>query len=154
KEMEQGTDGHYDFWVANIHAVPATATLKYKSCKCASVQLGVVEPGAAAGFLAGHRSQSEGPLDRNAVEKLLSAAKADENLIKNIEWKPFAELESSVQVPKADETTGIQIAVVRLKFHPQDMGNLLVVADISHVGGGDGKPAQCKFEVPIAIVPK
>src|SRR5262245_50413279 len=57
KEMEQGTESHYDFWVANIHAVPATATLKYKSCKCASVQLGVVEPGAAAGFLAGHRSQ-------------------------------------------------------------------------------------------------
>jgi hypothetical protein len=153
KEMEPGAAGHYDFWVANIHDVPANIQLMATSCKCADVQLGIVDASAVAAFLNEQSPAIPQPVEPAAVEKLLAVAAKNPTLIQKVEWQPLPKFDPNSRVPAADPKTGLRIAIVRLDFHPKDQGRLLITATISHVGGGDGKVAQRVFEVPVTIVP-
>ncbi len=153
KEMEQRTDGHYDFWVANVHDASASIALKSKSCKCADVQLGVVPAEAVAEFLAAQSPPIQGKVERAAVEKLMVVAANQKTLTKNVEWKPLQELDSAMQVPAADAKTGLRLAIVRLVFHPKDPGHLMIVAEVNHVVSGSKSVVQTRFEVPVAMVP-
>ncbi len=152
KEMEQRVEGHYDFWVANVHDASASVALKSKSCKCADVQLGVVPADAVAAFLAEQSPSITGKVERAAVEKLLTTAAKNQALTKNVEWKPLQEFDSAMQVPAADAKTGLRLAIVRLVFHPKDPGHLMIVAEVNHVVSG-GSVVQSRFEVPVAMVP-
>lgn len=153
KEMEPGAHGHYDFWIANIHDVPANVQLTNTSCKCAKVELAMIDPAAVSGLIARAGLPVNAPLDRAAVEKLLEAAAQDAAMLNGLTWKPLVRLDPSTPIDKADPKTGLRLAVIRLDFHPPDPGNLLITATISSVGGGDGKVAQNTFEVPVTIVP-
>ena len=73
KEMEARSEGHYDFWLANVHDFAASIALKQKSCKCADVQLGIVPADDVAAFLAEQAPPIPGKVEPNIVEKLLAA---------------------------------------------------------------------------------
>ena len=51
KEQEAGVEGHFDFWVANVHDKPAQIQLINTSCKCAEVKLGTFDVGSTMKFL-------------------------------------------------------------------------------------------------------
>lgn len=152
KEMEAGAEGHYDFWLANVQDVPTFIQLRETSCKCAEVQLGIVDSGAVAAFVSEQSPPLPQPLDPASVEKLLSVAAKHPSLIQKVEWHPLVRQDPDSRVPAADPKTGLRIVIVRLLFHPKDLGTILITAEVNHVGG-DGKIVQNKFEVPVAIVP-
>jgi hypothetical protein len=153
KEIEAGAEGHYDFWVANVHETPTNIQLMATSCKCADVQLGIVDAGAVAAFLSEQSPSVHQPLDTATVEKLLEAAAKHPTLIQKVEWKPLVKLDPYSVVPAADSNSGLRIAIVRLDFHPKDLGNILITATVNSAGTQDSKTAQHIFEVPVAIVP-
>jgi hypothetical protein len=152
QEFEKGSKGHYDFWLANPHPVPASVVLRLKSCTCVHLELGIVDPTAEAEFLR-QASQNglkpsapfepkQGGLDRAALAPLVD----------RVRWTPFGETDRAITIPAADPKAGIRLAAFRFHWEPKEAGAIRFSATLNVVGG-DPKPAERVLQVPLVMVP-
>lgn len=151
QEFEIGTKGHFDFWAANGYPVPARVFLKTKSCTCAEVQVGTVDPDSivkSVGQLAALKSvatlvNSPG-IDWSGMPLALALAQ--------VKWEPLAIAGVTRDVPPADPRLGVSLAAFRINWDAKNFGPQRLTADLSYTGG-DNKPAETRLEVPLNVVP-
>jgi hypothetical protein len=141
REIEKGTQGYYDFLIANVSETPVKLTLNSKSCKCASVRYALL----SAPIRAKLKDATKEPPSGTRLEPFVADASWTELL------RERDQPNMSITVPPAD-AAGPQFAVLRLgwdgKKEPQKM---ILSADLQATAGSAAD--YLHFEVPIIICP-
>jgi hypothetical protein len=154
-EFEQGSHGHYDFWVSNSHSKPVDVALLTTSCMCTEVQLGIIPPAEWHAW----RRRVDDLAPVNVLMGLVRAPNLAGMLAHNgfgekVQWTTLARRDKNstateAHVPPADSTTGPQWAVIRMSWDGKSSQNLQ--ADVQHRIGTNTEVTR--FQVPISIVP-
>lgn len=151
QEYERGHPGLYDFWVANPSRSIVTVVHRFRSCKCTSVELGDLPPDAA---LEGVRMMAA----LNSLHALLPTMSFNLSglpvgrMMSQLRWRELNVNDAPVVIEAADPRLGTRLEVVRIRWDSKEIGPRRLDASINYLGG-DKKPAEIMFQVPIVVVP-
>jgi hypothetical protein len=156
-EFERGTNGHYDFWVSNLHAEPVNVALLKASCVCSKIHVGIIPADEMAGWQ--QRTWELGGISA-AMDLLgvpnLAAVLAYRDLSGKIRWSELERRDKnasagSTTVPAAHSPEKPQMAIIRMDWEGRDVKADRLIAEVQHRIGTTTDVTP--FEVRVMIVP-